>query len=327
VRINLNQDNRIEASSAYVSGRFQLASALDGQLDLHYQDTRVTAVTDQSLLILPGPVIPIPRTASDHTYRELNPRVGLKWMPDAAQTVRLAAQIWRKPAAINTLAPIDTVGIPLDDRVQRDAGRLKRLRVQHEIEWGRATFMQWFADYKEIKNPDDPGGGIVPDLQLDQLERLRNRRRVYGVRMDYLEDTPKFGAGRISSAGVAGNRLLSREISLTGRYIYADTENTTPAFQGLSVPYHPRHYFGTALNWQPYARWVVGPLATYRSGRFQDEANTEPLTAGWSFGLHGYWESADKRWSLAAVVDNLHSDKQSSMYRHSTVNVQAGLRF
>jgi hypothetical protein len=81
------------------------------------------------------------------------------------------------------------------------------------------------------------------------------------------------------------------------------------------------------LNWQPYARWIVGPTATYRSSRFRDEANLEPLSGGWAFGLQGYWESEDKRWSVAGVIDHLHSDKQSSIYRHPVVLVQAAYRF
>jgi hypothetical protein len=228
---------------------------------------------------------------------------------------------------VNTLGPIDTVGIPLDDRIEREGGRLKRARLQHEIELGRATFLQWFADWKEVKNPDDPGDAIISGFDLDQLERLRNRRRVFGVRQDYLEDTPVFGRGRIRQLGLAANRLVSREITLAGRYVYSDTENTATAFAGRAVPFHPRHYASAALNWQPYPRWVVGPLLTYRSSRYQDEANLEPLSAGWSAGIHAYWESLDKRWSLGAVIDQLHSDKQSSIYRSPTAQVQGAYRF
>ena len=68
-------------------------------------------------------------------------------------------------------------------------------------------------------------------------------------------------------------------------------------------------------------------MATWRSSRFRDEANLEPLAAGWSAGFHAYWESLDKRWSLAAVLDQLHNDKKSSIYRHPVATLQAGLRY
>jgi tetratricopeptide (TPR) repeat protein len=327
IRINLNQENRIESGTAYLSGRFKLTDSLDGQLDLHYQDTTTSFVTDQTVQIGAGPPIQIPREAGETHYRELNPRLGVKWRPLEGQTVRLAGQLWRKPAAVSTLGPVDTVGIPLDDRIERDGGRLKRVRLQHEIQFGRAAFFQWFADWKEIKNLDDAGAGIVPDLELEQLERLRNRKRVYGARQDYLEDTPDFGRGRIAQAGLSMNRLLSRNYTVAARYVFASTENTTADFGGRDVPFHPRHYLNTALNWQPYARWVVGPTATYRSSRYADEANTALLAAGWSFGLNAYWESEDKRWSVAGVLDQLHSDKQSSIYRYPVVQVQTTLRF
>lgn len=327
LRIHLDQDNRIKSGTAYLSGRYKVSDAVEAQLDLHYQDTRATFVTDQRIEVVPGRVVALPRQAGETRWREVNPRLGLKWRLDDAQTLRFAAQLWRRPASVNTLAPVDTVGIPLDDRIERDGGRLKRIRVQHEIEWGKAAFFQWYADWKEISNPVLAGAAIVPDLQLDQLEKLRTRRRVYTLRPEYLEDDPKFGAGRVRSVGLAYNRLLSREYTLATRYVYADTNNTTAAFIGRALPHHPQHYLNLALNWQPYARWIVGPVATWRSSRVTNESNATRLSAGWSAGLGAYWESDDKRWSVAGVIDQVHSDKQSSIYRHPTGVLQATYRF
>jgi len=156
---------------------------------------------------------------------------------------------------------------------------------------------------------------------------LRNRKRVYGLRQDYLEDTPKFGAGEIESYGLALNRLVSRDLTLAARYVYTDTRNTTATFRDRAIPYHPAHYVNLAASWQWAPRWIVGPVATWRSSRFRDEANTEPLSAGWAFGLHAYWESYDKRWSVGALVDHIHSDKQSSIYRHPVFLLQSAYRF
>ena len=319
---NLNQDNRIEADSAYVSGRFKVSQALEAQVDLHYQETQTRFSVNQTSN---GALI---RSESGgERFEELNPRIGLKWRPVAGQTVRMAGQIWRRPAAVNTLAPVDTVGIPLDDQIERDGGRLKRARVQHEIEFGRATFFQWFADYKEVRNPDDPGDDIVSAFGLDQLEQLRNRRRSFGVRQEFLEDTPKFEAGRIRQLGVAANQLLARDWTLAARYIYSDTENTSGEFAGRLVPYHPRHYGNVAVQWQPYRRWVIGPMVTYRSTRYQDEENSERLNKGLTFGFSAYWESADKRWSAAFVIDHVPSSGDATIYRDPLVQFQAAYRF
>jgi Flp pilus assembly protein TadD len=327
LRIHLHQDNDTDAGTAYLSSRIKVAPAVDAQVDLHYQDTKTSFVTDQALEVVGVGIARVPLLTGETRRRELNPRLGLKLRPSPSQTVRMTAQAWRKPPGVNTLGPVDTVGIPLDDQIEDVGGKLKRVRIQHEIELNRATFVQWFADLKRVKNPDDPGGTIVPDLQLDQLEKLRNRKRSYALRQNYLEDTPEFSEGRINSLGLVVNRLISRYTTLAARYSYAETRNTSQPFAGREIPFHPRHYLNLALNWQPYARWIVGPTATYRSSRFRDEANLEPLSGGWAFGLQGYWESEDKRWSVAGVIDHLHSDKQSSIYRHPVVLVQAAYRF
>jgi hypothetical protein len=161
---------------------------------------------------------------------------------------------------------------------------------------------------------------------------LQSRQRVYATQHEYLEDRPQFGDGRIGQVGLAVNHLLARSVTGAARYIYSETRNTandaaTIAFRGLEIPFHPRHYLNLALNWQPYARVVAGPAATYRSRRYGDEANTELLEAGWAFGFAAYWESEDKRLSVGAALDHIHSDKKSSLYRHAVGRLQAAYRF
>ena len=327
LRIHLDQDNRLKGQHAYVSGRWKVREGFEGQLDLHYQDTVSRFVTDEQVVVVGVGTFPLPQQSGETRRREINPRFGLLWRPAQGHTLRLAGQAWRKPPGVNTLSPVDTVGIALDDRIEADGGLLRRARLQHEMEWNGTSFFQSFIDEKRVTNLETPGAAIVPDLQLDQLEKLRNRKRVYAAREDYLEDTPKFGAGRVTQFGFAFNRLLSREHSLALRYVNARTRNTTGQFRDLKVPFHPQHYVNVALSWQPYHRWIVGPAATYRSKRFADEANTERLSAGWTFGLQAYWESEDKRLSVGAVIDQVHSNKQSSVYRHPVAKVQAAYRF
>jgi tetratricopeptide (TPR) repeat protein len=324
-RNRVNQDSRIESRDAYLSSRYGLSNVLDAQLDLFYQEVKSSFVTRLAPQV--GPVsISVPALTGENTDRELNPRLGFRWRPAPAHTVRAAAQLWRKTAGVNTLAPVDTAGIPVDDQLPTAGGRLKRVRLQHEIQAGTATFAQWFVDIKEVDNPTAGGAGAIPDLEVVDLERLRARKRVYAVRQEFLEDSPKFGGGRVEQLGLAVNHLVSRTVTAAARYVYSETKNTTQRFRDREIPFHPRHYVNLALNWQPYARWVVGPTATYRSSRYGDEANLEPYSSGWGFGLQAYWESEDKRWSLVGAVDQLHSDKQSSIYRHPVVLIQAAYR-
>jgi len=325
VRINLSNDERLESGTAYVSGRFRVSAAVELQADLHYQDVKSNFVTNTAIEVVGGPTFPAPVRSGATRDREINPRLGIRWRPAPGHTLRLAAQAWRKPAGVDTLAPVDTVGIALDDQIERAGGKFTRLRLQHEMEWGKTTLLQWFVDLKRVKNLDDPA--VVADFALDQLERLRNRRRTYALRADFLEDTPKFAEGRADQIGVAVNHLLSRELTLAARYVHSSTRNTSAALDGRALPYHPRHYFNAGLNWQPRSRWILGPAATYRSQRYRDDANLEPLAGGWAFGLFAYWESEDKRWSVAASLDQVHSNKQSSIYRHPVAQLQAAYRF
>lgn len=325
VRVKLSNDERLESKSIYVSGRFKASTEIDAQLDLHYQEVKSNFATRSSIEVVGGPAFPAPdRTGATHE-REINPRLGVRWRPARGHTFRFAAQAWRKPAGVNTLAPVDTLGVALDDRIVRAGGKLRRYRFQHEVEWGTTTFLQWFVDLKRAKNLDDPA--VVADFALDQLERLRNRRRVYGLVADYLEDTPKFVEGHADLLGVSANHLLSREFAFAARYVRASTRNTSPALEGRALPFHPKHYLNAGLNWQPRARWVVSLSATYRGGRYRDDVNIEPLSSGWALGLSAYWESLDKRLSIAAMLDQIHSDKQSSIYRHPVAQLQATYRF
>ena len=83
--------------------------------------------------------------------------------------------------------------------------------------------------------------------------------------------------------------------------------------EGLKIPYIPRHYAQLTSQWALNGGWLVGASATFRSARFRDDANQEPVSAGWAFGLTGYWESASKHHSLQAILDNLLTRKQAGI--------------
>jgi outer membrane receptor protein involved in Fe transport len=121
--------------------------------------------------------------------------------------------------------------------------------------------------------------------------------------------------------------MATDELTLAARYINSASRNTSTAFSGVRVPYIPRHFLNLATFWQVGGRWLLSGVASYRSQRFTDEANTLPLNSGWVFGLRAYWESEDKRWSVEAAANNLHSDKSAAIERRAQFNLNSTYRF
>jgi hypothetical protein len=55
--------------------------------------------------------------------------------------------------------------------------------------------------------------------------------------------------------------------------------------------------------------------------------NTDPLRGGWSFGLTGYWESADKRSTVQVILDNLLSNSTAAVLPDPHLVLRYSLRF
>lgn len=319
------KDDR-RTNEAYISNRIKPNDQLLLQADLsHVNLTKRQASED--LMSLGVSNINFGMQRADRDIDEWNPRLGLAWNPVPNQTLRLAAQQWRRPASVSTLAPVDTAGIAVDDRLVSLGGELKRLRVQYEWEIGNSTFAQGYVDHKQIHNLANAAGTLVGDLNLEDLERLRNRNRLSPQALDFLEGTPEFGAADVNSAGFAVNRLLTPSLSGNFRYQYNHSNNTGSGFQGNQVPWLPRHLVSIGANWLPLARWQLGATLTHRSKRFTDEANTQQLNAGWNLGLRSYWESLDKRTSFEVIAENLHSDKDAAPTRSAVLGAQGIYRF
>ena len=204
---------------------------------------------------------------------------------------------------------------------------MKRFKVQYEWEASPTTFVQGFADTRRIHNLANPASTLVADVSLQDLERLRNRNRLTTQSLDFLEATPEFGEAKVDTLGLAANRLLADNLSGTVRYKYNHSRKTATAFSGNAVPWQPKHLANAGLTWLPVARWQLSASATYRSSRFQDEANTQQLAGGWNFGLRSYWESVDKRHSVEAILENLHGNKQSAVTRSPIFGAQYLYRF
>lgn len=328
VRAALRQNTEHDSREAYVSNRYKPNDALLLQLDLSYLQLNKRYASDELLGLGAAPMFNLGATSrDDRDINEWNPRLGLAWHPAAGHTLRLAAQKWRRPAGVNTLAPVDTAGVAVDDRLVSVGGELKRARAQYEWAASASTFVQGFLDYKEARNQANPGGTLVADLNLQDLERLRNRNRLSPLALDLWEATPEFGAARVDAAGIAVNQLLSRTLSANARYQYSRSRNTGDGLRDNRVPWLPRHLFSAGANWLPAARWQLGLNAAYRSKRYADEANTQQINAGWNLGLRSYWESPDKRLSVEVIGENLHADKNSAPTRSAILGAQVLYRF
>jgi hypothetical protein len=265
----------------------------------------------QSLDILsPFVHLPIKNTSSELNYTEFNPRIGFKWQLGDLQSVRLVGQKWRRSASAGTLSQVDTLGIQLNDSLPMAGGLYERGRLQYDAQSGKNAFFQMFIDYERI---DNGLGGVrtsVTGFELTQLNSLRNRPDVFTAKAD-IESTPSFTEGNVATFGIAENVLVNTHQSLSAKYLYRDSRQTGTN-DGLLIPYIPRSYLLLGSQWTLTERWLLGTNATYRSDRYSDDTNRTQISAGWSFGLTAYWETASKQSSVQAILDNLVTSMESA---------------
>jgi Flp pilus assembly protein TadD len=316
----------LKSSEAYLAARIQPNDAW--LIDAALSHTRVReAFAAATLIATIDSISPAETIIERRSVSEWNPRLGVAWSPNNAHTLRFAAQKWRRPASVNSLAPMDSAGIPLDDRLVAVGGQLKRVRVQHEWTPDGSTFVLGYLDHREassLPTPNNPK--LVSDIDLSTLDTLRNRQRLTTQAIDFWESTPRFGEGRIQTLGLAFNRVLNRNLSGAMRLQLNHGRNTTSAHRDNRIPYLPKGLLNLQLTWLAAPRWQLRVGTTYRSRRYIDEANTTELRNGWGFGIGSYWESADKRWSVEAVIENLYADKRASAGHSPVAGLQIMLR-
>ncbi|CAK0752898.1 FecR protein domain-containing protein [Gammaproteobacteria bacterium] len=293
-------DSRDQSRSLFLSDRFQVSDPLLIQADLalpyYHKDDQIEVQYQQ------GPPSQDHRTFERHA---MTPRLGLAFQAHEGLILRAAWQRWIRPAAFNTLEPVATAGIPLDDRMLLPGGELNRLRGQMEWELSPAFFTSLFAERARVDNLTGPDHKpLNTDLDLSPLDALRLQRLTNVARLDLLEGTPVFSQGRWNSAGVGFDWIASPKLSFYTRYIFTHSENTG-AYPGLTLPWLPRHAAGLGLTWIPLAQATLGAQLAYRTERYGDEAHQQPLSAGWEGVVKGTWESRDKHWSLEGFVGNL----------------------
>ncbi len=316
IGIDVTQQYNVNATDAYLSALWRPAGALAAQVDLFHQSMtlRRADVSGLDVRLVPLQHFTLENAQDRQHPSEWNPRVGLNWTVAPLQTVKAVFQKWRRPASASALSPVDTVGVPLNDRLVNAGGAYRRARLQFDGELNEVTFAQAFADRERVDNGLGGRRSAISDFEVTQLESLRQRPDVFSPRAD-LEDTPQFAQGRVDSFGLAANHLLSRSQSIGARYVYRNAHQQGVA-AGLAIPYVPRHYGLVSSQWTLPGRWLAGVHAIYRSERFKDADNLERLAAGWSAGATVSWESADKRNNVQAIVDNLLSRSDAGVSRH-----------
>ena len=252
---------------------------------------------------------------------------GTRWQSHPAHALTIAAQQWRRPTSAGGLAPVDLLGIALHDRLVSPGGFYERLRIQSDWERSASQFAQVFLDSERIANVSAPSNSVVPALDLGQLEGLRQRRDVFTTVPEF-EQTPAFLLGRVQSAGLSLNQLLGLRQSLSMAYRYREAEQEGER-AGLRIPWVPRHWVRLAGQWQLPSKILVGLAGTWRSSRFQDEANSPDLIRSPDWQLAGiiYWESSDKRYRFQTVIDRIRIGPQDPMAPRARLLTRASLQF
>jgi tetratricopeptide (TPR) repeat protein len=239
------------------------------------------------------------------------------------QLARGACRQWVRGIAPDSLMPVAGSGVPLDDQLVLAGGHEKQCRAQFEWELSPRAFGSAFVEAIRVANLVSPLDGVLnARTDVTNLVRLRNRVLAPPPRPDLLEDTPVYGEGRLSRAGVAFEAVAARWLALRADYSYADSENTGSPFAGNHIPYIPRHRFNAGVTWTPGYRAYLAVQAAWRSERFGNEAATAALPPGWDARFDAFIESDDKRWAVEVYGVNLLKKQASDLY-----GVVVSLRF
>jgi Flp pilus assembly protein TadD len=289
--------------AAFLSDAANLTPALLVQADAWWHDNRRILSEATTFLIagrLYGPLL----TDEDRSRHRLAPRFGMRLKMDGGAMFRAAYQDWFRSVDLSTIGPVATAGISMDDRLVARGGRQQRARAQFEQDADARTFWTAFYDYKRI---DNLRFSVSPFNVSDDDQLTKLRSFDYGnLHRDLYEFIlpPDFDAGAIRIAGAAVNRIVSDSFSVSARYQYTTSRNTGPSYADRQIPYLPRQTGEIGATWVTPQRVFFTTRAVYRTKRFTDQANLQPIRTGFDAAADIFWETRDKRLRVHAGIDN-----------------------
>lgn len=296
----------------WLSDRFHASERLNLQVDLAWQHYTKKRDIDIYRDRIPPETQSFPE---DYHQSIVAPRLGATYNLGNGATLRGVYQKWLRPASFNSLAPVATAGIPIDDSLVFAGGTLSRTRGQLDWELSPSWFMTAFADYKKVENLSSPLDGVLNTrADVTNLNRLRQKSITNLAAPDQLEATPVFSRGTVNSAGATFNHVLSRNFAGYFGYINTHSENTSTTYDGMEIPYLPEHRATLGLTWASDQRLIVSNQAVWRSERFRDEGNRIALSKGWDMTLKLHWESVDKRWNVEGYAANLFNRDAEDLF-------------
>jgi tetratricopeptide (TPR) repeat protein len=304
--------------TAFLSDAANLAPALLVQADAWWHDNR-RILSETTFFLVDGQVYGPLLIDEDRSRQRLAPRFGMRLKMDGGAMFRAAYQDWFRPVGLSTIGPVATAGIPMDDRLVTRGGRQQRARAQWELEADARTFWTAFYDYKRI---DNLKFSVTPFNVSDDDQLTKLRSFDYGrLQRDLYEfiSAPDFDAGAIRIAGAAVNRIVSESFSVNARYQYTTSRNTGPSYADRQIPYLPRHAGEIGATWVTPQRVFFTTRAVYRTERFTDQANLQPIRRGFDAAADIFWETRDKRLRVHAGIDNAFHPTLPTQYFASLV--------
>jgi tetratricopeptide (TPR) repeat protein len=302
---DLSQRRDLQSRDLYLSWLGKPVTSLNLQADVFWQRTRIRQRESAF-----QNAVPLLANRLKRELDEINPRLGLQYAINDRQQLTLVGQSWRRPVSVNTLSPVDTLGIAVNDWLVSAGGKYQRVRLQFDGQFGTSSFLRLYADHEEIDNLSFATPAISIDFDLEQLQNLQNKLDVFEPDAPY-ENEPHFARGEVDSIGLSFNHLLNQRHSLSVDLTYSDQQQTG-VNRGLKIPYLANFKARLGSQWRLPQRWLLGANATYRSERYQDDLNSRYLGDGWNLGLLAHWESADKGINFEARVDNILSSDDAA---------------
>lgn len=291
----------------YLSGKISFSERSYLQLDAVYTDYEKTLVG--------GFINNLNGTAANvnqrFTVQKLSPRVGLALELGGGHALRMAYQSWVRPSSANTLGPVATAGIPLDENLTRFGGTVDRTVAVLESEWSPTFYTELSLDHKRAKNLGNY------DLSLAEayasMTKISQRGLLDVVNSQAGESNPEYDNLRmlqtadLNQLRLSANKILTPTISVTASYI-----NTQSNIWVIPKTYYlPHQQVILGGTWVSPSRVRLGADLNWRSRGNTFLGNYQPYT---SSNLSAYWETENKRVGLAAFIRDAFSPHNLTYY-------------